>query len=568
FIAKPQKGHQPTLHCHVSRDYEEKFTHLLESPQAQNLPFHLVKSETKDLADVRLAAQGERTSFELLAAEESDHRSAPRVLEPSEDILIILQHLAFYYHRLRHEHTQQPYINNTPSRPQTRTSLISMFDMEVYELGGPNDNMLEPTSSNLNVEGRGVCIFVGEGSQTLGFRITNDSGFGVFPYLFYFNSYEISIQSFFKPVVSGNQSVAHPLKANGCLAVGWGAGGGDAQDLTLDSGTYVESGFLKLYVTGQDVDLDFIEQAGCKSGIRGANIHKQEIKSPEFWGTIKIPFVLMRKPQAVIWYVSFRLLGTTGAKAPVSGDLIMQKLASAIKRTDNVNGVTVHRLLVGDVDLGLADLPAFDQEDLETNARVCQSLLWFFSKHGLKACNALIFAHDILQPKIRKVDALNFGLVKDLCGEAFYKKVVIVTTNWHLSNQPDKLKKRESEVCARSDCFPLLDGGAQLDPCTSSWQALTLLSRMANTAPSPLGVQIEAKGNASLAETSIGATLRLQLHAAIDKCAENLCTLEQDLKDASLQEDVKDIKYHIHATKEKTRRLRDILSKVTRKESV
>jgi hypothetical protein len=94
-----------------------------------------------------------------------------------------------------------------------------------------------------------------------------------------------------------NQKVDQPLKAGGFLTVGWGAGGHTAQAFRIDEDTDIENGFLKLYITGSYVRLDLIEQAGLtESEIgRGSEEVPQKDHSANFWGAIKIPFVLERK---------------------------------------------------------------------------------------------------------------------------------------------------------------------------------------------------------------------------------------------------------------------------------
>jgi hypothetical protein len=103
-------------------------------------------------------------------------------------------------------------------------------------------------------------------------------------------------ESFYQPVNTGNQKVDQPLKAGEFLPVGWGAGGTVPQSFGIDDkDTDVENGFLKLYITQDSVNLDFIKQGGLADDTRGAKQRKQSDRSAQFWGAIRIPFVLERK---------------------------------------------------------------------------------------------------------------------------------------------------------------------------------------------------------------------------------------------------------------------------------
>ncbi|KAH6912022.1 hypothetical protein BKA70DRAFT_1054671, partial [Coprinopsis sp. MPI-PUGE-AT-0042] len=137
--------------------------------------------------------------------------------------------------------------------------------------------------------------------------------------------------------------------------------------------------------------------------------------------------------------------------------------ASAIKRTDDVEGVKVHMLSFDDGSrITLIDIPAFEDTSLKSNAVICQSMFRFFQTQASVEYNALVFAHDISSREERR-DLLNFGLVKDLCGEHFYGNVAIFTTNWNEGPPSESFETRESEIHTRPDyCSELFKDGAQL----------------------------------------------------------------------------------------------------------
>lgn len=104
---------------------------------------------------------------------------------------------------------------------------------------------------------------------------------------------------FYQPINMGHQQVDQPLKAGQFLTVGWGAGGYNPRSFGIGEETDVENGFLKLYITQDHVNLDFIQQSGLAQTTlkRGLKTDPQKNKSRDFWGAIRIPFVLERKQE-------------------------------------------------------------------------------------------------------------------------------------------------------------------------------------------------------------------------------------------------------------------------------
>ncbi|KAJ6480112.1 caspase domain-containing protein [Mycena vulgaris] len=88
-----------------------------------------------------------------------------------------------------------------------------------------------------------------------GFTITNKLEVDVYPYLFYFNPVECIIQDWYMP--DGENSTA-PLKSKGTLEIGMGTQG--PFEFKLPAGMKSSWGFLKLFVSAQNLDLHGIEQ--------------------------------------------------------------------------------------------------------------------------------------------------------------------------------------------------------------------------------------------------------------------------------------------------------------------
>jgi hypothetical protein len=192
FIAKPQKSTLPTLRYHTSEEFKAIFNPLLESQKAQDLPFCLMET-AKELADVSFSTTSDGSTYQILAAEELEHRPEAKKLESLNDIWELSRCIASYYHYLRQDNPVPINIQNTKNETQT---FMSMFDVEVYALE-EGDEGPQPIGPNLNLNHTGGVRILVDGDQaeptTYGFKFTNASTFDVYPHLFYFNSYEMSI---------------------------------------------------------------------------------------------------------------------------------------------------------------------------------------------------------------------------------------------------------------------------------------------------------------------------------------------------------------------------------------
>ncbi|KAH6901438.1 hypothetical protein BKA70DRAFT_1197075 [Coprinopsis sp. MPI-PUGE-AT-0042] len=584
FIAKPQKAAKPTLNYHASEEYKTILSPLLDKHQAENLAFRLVETK-RELADVSLSTISESCSYEILAPEESDHRCEPKELDlDNVDVWDLMKSIAFYYDRLRHDNLLP--LNIKPIGNQAKL-FMSMFNVEVYRLEDKYGSM-EIVSENLNHPGKGVHIFIdGDDDDSIyGFKITNTSTFNVYPHLFYFNSNELSILPFYKPVNMGNQQVDHPLKAGQFLTVGWGAGGTAPQSFAADEGT-VENGFLKLYITQQYVNLDYIEQPAFGE-VNDTRVKKSPQKGQweEFWGAVRIPFVLERKrgndrddddvtrgEDEKQLDPTICLLGTSNAKAPVgmplTNEQLLHDLASVISNTDELEGVKVHKLSLEDGSrINLIDIPAFEDASLERNAALCQFLIQFFHTNKITSCNALIFAYDVSHSRVEQNDILNFGLVKDLCGDAFYKNIAIFTTNWHRGEPSESFEKRESELRIRRDCCSgLVENGAQMYRCSSDTSTSTLLSALSSQRAIPLAIQTDVQYHLHITKTAIGATLRTRLNKSIEENRKQAQDMKQELEDASLgldeallEDEVEAIKADLRTAQKEAKKLMELLN--------
>ncbi|KAH6901442.1 hypothetical protein BKA70DRAFT_1522942 [Coprinopsis sp. MPI-PUGE-AT-0042] len=187
----------------------------------------------------------------------------------------------------------------------------------------------------------------------------------------------------------------------------------------------------------------------------------------------------------------------------------------------------------------MASLPAFENDNVERNLAVCETLFNFFHRLETKTCNTVIMAYDLSRPRIQHCDPLNFRLIEDLCGPRFLaKNLAIVTTNWHTETpaEAEHLESRESDLRSRESCFKdFLERGAQCHRhnYNGSLPTLELLSALAAQSPIPLAIQEEVSTNPAFNRTKIGEVMAQRLQDHLKMVAERSDSLKAELAKVS-----------------------------------
>ncbi|KAF7365683.1 hypothetical protein MVEN_00442000 [Mycena venus] len=137
---------------------------------------------------------------------------------------------------------------------------IQGFALEMHRLMGEYPHRVPDTSvgMNGNMVEDGTVRFVSEEGAKYGFTIRNDSPVNLFPYLFYFDPETFTIQQWYVPAAESRYTRA-PLQS-GERGLEIGMGSDHAFEFKLEPGQVMSSGFLKLFVTREFVDLKWINQ--------------------------------------------------------------------------------------------------------------------------------------------------------------------------------------------------------------------------------------------------------------------------------------------------------------------
>ncbi|KAJ7648575.1 hypothetical protein DFH06DRAFT_570833 [Mycena polygramma] len=148
---------------------------------------------------------------------------------------------------------------------------------------------------NGNLVEDGAVNFAEEVGAVYGFTIRNTSPADLFPYLFYFDPEDYTIQNWYKPE---GRHTTPPLEASeGRVTVGMG--GETAFEFELPLGQQSSSGFLKLFVTRDHVDFDWVEQLVSPfspkyEGVGRLGMKKEKLGKVSTWDGLVVPLTVTR----------------------------------------------------------------------------------------------------------------------------------------------------------------------------------------------------------------------------------------------------------------------------------
>ncbi|KZV65119.1 hypothetical protein PENSPDRAFT_690182 [Peniophora sp. CONT] len=146
-----------------------------------------------------------------------------------------------------------------------------------------------------------VEVEVEDGRETAyGFMIKSDVQLPLHVWMFYFDCNDLSISEYYRPPVAG-RGAEPSLPANGILPIGFGAGGARPFKFTLKAGQHIDVGFLRIFVSTEQVDLSRVEQCSPfeKSTIRG--IKHLEVEPEAMWDTYTIAVLQHRRQRRVLY---------------------------------------------------------------------------------------------------------------------------------------------------------------------------------------------------------------------------------------------------------------------------
>ncbi|KIJ46649.1 hypothetical protein M422DRAFT_778362 [Sphaerobolus stellatus SS14] len=130
-----------------------------------------------------------------------------------------------------------------------------------------------------NLINKGMVEITPQTEDRYTLTITNKSNKDLTLNVLYFDHMDLSISSFFTPNLAGKFEADATLKAHDCITVGDGSGGGPPIKFTFSEGNNLELGYLKVFLTSENVDLSNLQQDSILEDTRKAGLDDQKLRT-------------------------------------------------------------------------------------------------------------------------------------------------------------------------------------------------------------------------------------------------------------------------------------------------
>jgi DNA repair exonuclease SbcCD ATPase subunit len=163
----------------------------------------------------------------------------------------------------------------------------------------------------------------------------------------------------------------------------------------------------------------------------------------------------------------------------------------------------------------LVDTPGFDDSNVSDREILMKLLGWLkeTQEEGQKL-SGILYLHRIDAPRMQGSALRNFGTFKQLCGEGFYKNIMLGTTCWDLVDAKTVGEEREAQLKEKGGFwYALLQRGSEIVRIPKGGDsACDLVFRLASKNPTFLKSQVEmGKMGLSLDEVSATKTVNEEL---------------------------------------------------------
>ncbi|KAA1472307.1 hypothetical protein DENSPDRAFT_173021 [Dentipellis sp. KUC8613] len=287
FALQTRAGVAEDLRVHVAMDdrLTAVFERLAEDMQRTDAGQRKVLLVEKDRAEVDIDIEGDRVVFNILdslATQFGLHRMPYTVRPDADAVYPVITAAAHYYWHLRRT-SEKKILQN---KVKLEFMKVELSEEEYDDDLNPVVNPAGPDMNKANV----VEIFVGDEAM-YGMRIVNTTGRDLYPSLFFFDNSDFSITPYYLPGTAG-QIVDPPLRAKQSLTIGFGAGGSVPYSYFLRDGQDVDVGFLKLFLSTEQVDLAHLVQRSPFEEGRGGQ--PAPVRTTPIWDTILVSVVQRR----------------------------------------------------------------------------------------------------------------------------------------------------------------------------------------------------------------------------------------------------------------------------------
>ncbi|KDR74072.1 hypothetical protein GALMADRAFT_227766 [Galerina marginata CBS 339.88] len=255
--------------------------------------YRIAITEMKDDAQLQLTVANNAVKIDILdqrvTSYELDRIPFSVDLEVGT-IHFVLQSAAHFY-----RHFNTTFLNNLiPSKLSIEFTEVTLSTNDFDESGFPRIISIKP---NL-IQGDMIDLVVRPWAK-YGMKITNNTPWDIYPYVFAFNISNLSIDSHYQSTSGGGQFVADPplKKMGGTLMLGHGAAGGQPFEYELPKNQDVDVTFLKFFFSTTPINLSGVPQCSPFDGARYSVTSTVTQNVPETIGTKVIPLIQRRFPK-------------------------------------------------------------------------------------------------------------------------------------------------------------------------------------------------------------------------------------------------------------------------------
>ncbi|CCM00516.1 uncharacterized protein FIBRA_02550 [Fibroporia radiculosa] len=284
FALQTRAGDEEDLKVHVALD--EKLTFIFqalakEMQRTDPARRTIIPVEKKEAAKLDIALEDGSVVFNILHSVTSQYglTRMPCTIKPSFNAvqLVIYAAANFYWHL---------------DRKSTSGSLQNFVNIEfkrlkkLREVDHDGYNVLLEDGPNL-IRSSVIDLQVDDTAQ-YGLKIINNSKVPLYLSVFFFDSSDLSIDSWYEPPTASG-TVDPPLRGKSFFTIGYGNSGTNPRDFYLREGQKLDVGFLKVFLSTEYVDLSHIPQPSPFDRDRAS---RQAPRKPqEAWDTILIPVI-------------------------------------------------------------------------------------------------------------------------------------------------------------------------------------------------------------------------------------------------------------------------------------
>ncbi|KZS99633.1 uncharacterized protein LAESUDRAFT_718559 [Laetiporus sulphureus 93-53] len=265
------------------KELHDVFKAVAEEMESETSPYSKIILVDASLALLKADLQNGSVVFDNLdplVARYKPTRLSFNVSADADTVCPVLRSAAHYFWHLR--------------RTNTQAALRHDVLVEFTELTFPDDDLLadaRPCRPNLNVDG--VVELIVDEDTKYGIRIVNGTNLPLYPALFFFESTNLKIESYYQPPTAGQFTVDPPLEPHGSLTIGYGSSGSIPFNYYLAEGEDWDVGFLKLFLSTEPVDFSNIPQpCPVDEDFRGAALVKTKMNS--VWDTMLLTVIQRR----------------------------------------------------------------------------------------------------------------------------------------------------------------------------------------------------------------------------------------------------------------------------------